>query len=345
MTQSVVSIIIPIYKVEKYIERCIRSIISQTYPCLECILVNDCSPDRSVSIAEDVIRQYNGSVHFKIVHHDHNKGLSAARNTGVNNSTGDYIYFLDSDDELPTDAIELLYSWVTRYPKVEVVVGELQNLEICGNTKKDIGYFFDYRGSNIGYVENHEWIVRHCFDYEQNVVIPVNGVNKLIKKSFFVENNLYFKEGIIHEDERWLFDLSNHLTKIAFCEDITYLRYITKDSIMTTPNRYWSLLSWSNILGEVFPQLEEPCLRLKKAYCVREAARQYLSISRIFATNKLSIIFKYQLLLFKMLACTLSPLQWKLVKAILLSIIYPQILNSRRLERYFFRKIVSLTRL
>ena len=97
-----VSIIIPIYKVESYIERCITSVLRQTYRNLEVILVDDCTPDSSMEIAKAVINEnQNCGMNFVFLKHDHNFGLSAARNTGINAATGDYLFFLDSDDELP----------------------------------------------------------------------------------------------------------------------------------------------------------------------------------------------------------------------------------------------------
>lgn len=106
MTYHKISIIVPIYNVEKYIKSCIDSIIQQDYPNIECIFVNDCTQDKSMIIVNNCLNKYKGSIEFKIINHENNLGLSAARNTGVKRSTGDYLYFLDSDDELySTDSI------------------------------------------------------------------------------------------------------------------------------------------------------------------------------------------------------------------------------------------------
>ena len=86
-----VSIIIPVYNVSLYIERCIKSVMNQTYQDIECILVNDASPDNSITIAERLIADYDGSIQFRILNHEHNKGQSAARNTGIKAASGDYI--------------------------------------------------------------------------------------------------------------------------------------------------------------------------------------------------------------------------------------------------------------
>ena len=105
-----VSIIIPIYKVEQFIEDCLRSVYNQSYKNLEIILVDDCTPDDSMLIARNFVskKELPKGMEIKFLSHKKNRGLSAARNTGIDAATGDYIYFLDSDDELSPDCISLL---------------------------------------------------------------------------------------------------------------------------------------------------------------------------------------------------------------------------------------------
>lgn len=105
-----VSVVVPIYGVEKYIERCARSLFEQTLDDMEFIFVDDCTKDNSIAVLEKVIEDYpNRSDQIKIVHHEHNKGLSHARETGVNNSTGDYIGHCDSDDWCDKHMYEEMY--------------------------------------------------------------------------------------------------------------------------------------------------------------------------------------------------------------------------------------------
>ena len=78
-----ITVIIPVYKVEKFIERCLCSVMKQTYKkAFECILVNDCTPDNSMSIVQRIIDGYQGNISFRVINHEKNRGLSAARNTG-----------------------------------------------------------------------------------------------------------------------------------------------------------------------------------------------------------------------------------------------------------------------
>ena len=104
-----VSILVPIYKVEKYIERCAISLFEQTYDNIEYIFVDDCLPDNSISILKEVVERYPQRKNkVCILHHEKNRGLSAARNTAINAASGLFISHVDSDDYLDPDAIKLL---------------------------------------------------------------------------------------------------------------------------------------------------------------------------------------------------------------------------------------------
>ena len=104
-----VSILVPIYKVEKYIEQCARSLFEQTYKDIEYIFVDDCSPDESVRILQSVIKNYpDREKDVRIVRHEHNRGLAAARITALQECGGDFVVHVDSDDMLREDAVELM---------------------------------------------------------------------------------------------------------------------------------------------------------------------------------------------------------------------------------------------
>lgn len=106
-----ISVIIPVYNVEKYVERCILSIMSQTYTeSVECIVVNDCTPDNSMKIVEKMVSDYKGQIQFKLLYHEHNRGVAAVRNTGLDAASGDYIIQIDSDDYCEPDMLEKMYA-------------------------------------------------------------------------------------------------------------------------------------------------------------------------------------------------------------------------------------------
>ena len=110
-----ISVIIPVYNVAPYIERCLRSIMQQTFTDgVECILVNDCTPDDSIEIVQSLIAEYEGNITFRIVSHDYNKGLAAARNMGLSVAQGIYILHVDSDDYCELNMLEELYKEAIR---------------------------------------------------------------------------------------------------------------------------------------------------------------------------------------------------------------------------------------
>jgi len=217
-----VSIIIPIYKVELYIIRCIESVLHQTYRQLEVILVDDCSPDNSMSIAKSFIEQspLGKDLQFVYLKHERNRGLSAARNTGMDAATGEYVYFLDSDDEITEDCIEALAKPLEE-KKYDFVVGNYKN----------VGHYNFYQPLGFsGEIFGQEQIAQKYLDKEW---YPM-AVNKLCRLDYLKENGLYFQEGLIHEDELWSFQLACTATKIYGVNTITYYYIIRENSIITT---------------------------------------------------------------------------------------------------------------
>lgn len=95
--------------------------MNQTYTDIECIIVNDATNDDSIDKCEGLIKNYNGPICFRIISHDYNRGLSAARNTGTIAAIGDFIYYLDGDDEITADCIEKLIKAAWEHPNAEVV--------------------------------------------------------------------------------------------------------------------------------------------------------------------------------------------------------------------------------
>ncbi|MCE9269679.1 glycosyltransferase [Bacteroides thetaiotaomicron] len=104
---DLVSILVPIYGVEKFIEKCAVSLFEQTYPNIEYVFVDDCTTDNSISVLRDIIAKYpDRESKVRILHHEHNRGLAAARNTAIGNAVGEYVMHVDSDDYLDIYAVE-----------------------------------------------------------------------------------------------------------------------------------------------------------------------------------------------------------------------------------------------
>lgn len=226
-----VSIIIPVYNVSAYIERCIKSVINQTYKDIECILVNDVSPDDSIDIAKRLIANYNGPIEFRILSHEHNKGVSAARNTGINGATGDYLYFLDSDDEITPNCIEILSRPILNDDSIEMVEGGyVVTWDDCNNGKADCPM------SKPQIELPSRKAVRDFYFSKQ--AKNIFAINKLTKREFVLKNQLYFKEGIhLGEDYIWHFHYFKYLSHLYICPDITYKYCKRPNSSTTTPNK------------------------------------------------------------------------------------------------------------
>ena len=232
-----ISIIVPVYNVEQYIKECFDSIAAQTYKGeIECIFVDDCGQDDSVAVLEKLIAEYNGPIQFCIVHHEHNKGLSGARNMGVKKASGDYLYFLDSDDSITSDCIEKLTTLAEKYPGVEIVQG---------SAKSNSDWLMLKWNLTPEYSESFKWIRTTML---KRYVLPMTAWNKLVRRDFVLEHELYFAEGMIHEDEVWNFMLSKYVHRIAFCFDATYNYRVNDEGIMhqvkANPKRYLPIVDF-----------------------------------------------------------------------------------------------------
>ncbi len=217
-----VSVVIPIYNVSKYIERCLLSVLNQTWQDLEIILVNDCTPDNSMEIVERVIASYSCAQYIKILVHEKNRGLSAARNTGIMEATGEYLYFLDSDDYIPERSIELLAKEAERNLS-DFVIG---NYEIAGNKRWAPPLSLD-----TGYYSGNAVILSHYIHDKWYVM----AWNKLVNRVFLQQNNLYFQEGVVHEDDLWSFKLACTANSMSVVDAVSYFYFIQSDSIMRAP--------------------------------------------------------------------------------------------------------------
>ena len=224
MNSISVSIIIPVYNVESYVKDCIQSVMRQTYEGpIECILVDDCGGDDSLKITEREISNYEGPITFRFLHHSINRGLSAARNTGINAATGEYLFFLDCDDMLTEGCIKALVNVAATDPAIEIVQGNTRTNQegIQNNLTKR------YTLSHV--TCNRE--VRNSY-FQQRQFIH-NAWNKLIKSSFLLNNHLMFREGIVFEDFLWTFYVLKLLRNVYFVPEITYLYRSREGSIMT----------------------------------------------------------------------------------------------------------------
>ncbi len=264
---DLVSVIIPVYQVSDYVERCLNSVMSQTYSDIECIIVDDATQDDSIAKCERLIKEYNGTIKFRILHHDKNIGLSAARNTGTKAATGDYLYYLDSDDYISPDCIEKLIEPFKEDNALEMVQGNC--LKIFDEEKIIL-----YKGASL-HITNNDDIRKHYLTPHQNIYISV--WNKLLKRSFVEKNTLYCKEGIIYEDHLWMFYLIKYLRDAYLCDIITYYYPLRSGSIVTSSDKRTKGNSFSKIFNEILENLSEGKEREELYAYVHIFCKRYLT--------------------------------------------------------------------
>ena len=252
-----ISIIIPVYNVEKYIEACLHSVMAQTYTGpMECILVDDCGQDNSMEVAEKVIDCYEGPIQFRILHHQHNRGLSAARNTGMEATDSDYIFFLDSDDTITSDSILLLAKPLDE-EAYDLLVGETLTIG------DDALHEYLRLKLDDGTVLRHGDIMG-CYKTKWNMVAPA----KFYNRDFIRDFHLRFKEGIIHEDELWSFQVACVARSLRAVNHPVYNYYIRDNSITADSNKNnWKKIeAKKTIVGEMTAFLRERGIYSAPAY-------------------------------------------------------------------------------
>ncbi|MGV4415002.1 glycosyltransferase [Chryseobacterium sp. T1] len=221
--KPLVSITIPIYKCEDFIEKTLESVIKQTYSNIEVILVNDLTPDNSFIISKDFIKLNNLEETWSLVSLEENSGLSVVRNKGIELAKGKYIFFLDSDDEIVPDAISDFVELAEK-TNSEMVVGEVEGIKLPEMTKVDVFPLI----TEVDVMESNPKILQALV----NGSFPVSSWNKLIRLDFLKDNQLYFTKGLFAQDSLHTFEMGLKLNKIAFLRKKTYLYYLHGASVI-----------------------------------------------------------------------------------------------------------------
>lgn len=239
MEQPFLSVILPVYNVDKYLVHCLDSIKSQTFLSYELIVVNDCSPDNSGMIIKSFIDQ-NPQIDIKLINHKQNRGLSAARNSGLDIAKGKYVYFLDSDDDILPNCFETLCNQASS-SKADIIVGE--NYIVSEGETKRVELQVN------GFLSQNNILDAYCKRKWYNQVW-----NKLYRMDFLKEKKLRFVEGTILEDEIWSFDIACLAQTAIFIKDPTYNYYIRPKSIISTVKdssaRWKTFLNVNRIIRE-----------------------------------------------------------------------------------------------
>ena len=185
MNNIKVSILVPFYKVEKYVGRCVESLFTQTYTNIEYVFINDCSPDKSMEVINEYIEKYGVEERCKMIVHEQNQGISASRNDCLDNMTGDYFLFVDGDDYIDKDMIELL---------VDAAVKENADISGCGYIEEYPNHSLEYPQK---YTNHHDEMLRSI------TMLTIKGVlwKLLIRREVIIINDLRFPyDKSINED-------------------------------------------------------------------------------------------------------------------------------------------------
>ncbi len=212
---DLISVVVPIYNVEKYLNRCIDSILSQEYENIEIILVNDGSTDNSGKICDDYIKKDS---RIKVIHKE-NGGLSDARNFGMEKAMGEYIAFIDSDDYIRKDYISTLYNMCITN-KAEIAQCSFERITDSQTTN-------EIKVEKT--IENMTGIEAIKNIFKEKYVEYTVAWNKLYKKSLF--ENIKYPKGKLHEDEATTYKLFYEAKKVSVTNEKLYYYYIRQNSI------------------------------------------------------------------------------------------------------------------
>ncbi|WP_281863137.1 glycosyltransferase [Planomicrobium okeanokoites] len=225
---TTVSIIVPIYKVEKYLKKCLDSLINQTYRAIEILLINDGSPDNSADICEEYALK-DSRIR---VYHKENGGLSDARNFGIELAKGEYTLFVDSDDFIELDAIEKLYLHA-KEKELDIVCGDVNRLTL---NKEDLKYDVTkiFGGTAPYKVFTGEEYLAECIKLKK---YSVAVWTRMYRTSLIKENKIYFKVGLLHEDENWTPRILLAAKKVGYYNVPIYNYFIRDGSITQVKNK------------------------------------------------------------------------------------------------------------
>lgn len=267
-----ISVVIPVYNVEKYLAQCVDSVLDQTFQDFEIILVDDGTTDSSGAMCDEYAQK---DARIRVIHQS-NGGLSAARNTGLSAASGEYIYFLDSDDYIEPTALADLVS-AAQQEQADVVF--FDGYVFYDECEEDENAFRYERKASYAAQNGRTILPQLLKNEEYRTAVPL----MLFRTDYLRAHALTFREGIIHEDELFTFLVYNADGRVAHCHKQLYARRIRPASIMTSSGALRRYDSMRRIYLELSQMYREKT-------AIGEAATMYL-----IRTAK-SVLGKYQLL-------------------------------------------------
>ena len=206
------SIIIPVYKVEDYLERCVLSVLNQSYRDIEVVLVDDGSPDKCPQICDELAAR---DARVKVVHKK-NGGLASARNEGIRNASGKYLAFLDSDDQWNTNLLEGVMRAVTNSSADMVLFDTISTYADGHMMKRESHGVFEGAPKELDIKDYYAAIIA-AGDFHES------ACTKIFSRDFIVGNDLFFFLGITGEDSEWMFRVLRHVKKVLILDTELFL--------------------------------------------------------------------------------------------------------------------------
>ncbi|MDE6109001.1 MAG: glycosyltransferase family 2 protein [Muribaculaceae bacterium] len=233
-----ISVIIPVYNVERFVEECLRSVFAQTMRDYEVIMVDDCSTDGSMDIVHRVCDECAGNINVRILSTGKTSGVSVARNMGIDASTARYVYFVDSDDYISTDALEHLSRVAARHPQAQIVYG---TGKVVGNDS--VLPIIDIASKNFPeYVDDAKKAGKMMLTHR---LLPDYIWNRLFLREWLNAHSLRFKPEIMAQDKHIGFYMAKYVTAIAFCNATTYYYRTSDYNVSALRSRFqWACIDW-----------------------------------------------------------------------------------------------------
>lgn len=239
-----VSILVPVYGTEYYIERCVRSLFAQTYSNIEYIFVNDCTPDNAIGVLYRVLEEYpDRKKGVKVVNHKNNCGIATTRNSALDNATGDFVVWVDSDDSVSEKLVELLVN----------KQGEKDADVVIGNLEYVYGHSVEHRDFlKASTPQEHLY---HLLKRKTNSGLWA----KLWRRSIYVENQIRFPDGNNMEEDGYVSAQFLYYAKsIDYVDDVVYYYDCTREGTAAFFNTTKNQQAWNvmEMMKEFFKEKE-----------------------------------------------------------------------------------------
>lgn len=247
-----VTIGIPMYNVENYIERTMLSALSQTFPSIEYLVLDDGSDDSTLEVVRHLQESHPRGNDIHIITHAENMGVSMARNRILEEAQGEFLYFLDSDDIIREDTISLMMAEVKEH-RADIVFGSMEKIMISGERT-----MYQYPKMHFHQVNDFA-----SFSYRRYAGIQASACNFLVRLSIIRENGLSFYKSNYWEDFVFVLDLVTYIDKAVLLSDITYTYICRQNSLSNFQER--EIIERDEILRNVgvAEYMKSGCLRLK----------------------------------------------------------------------------------